>query len=273
MYDVFSKTCIGYAHTRSGKPCQDHSSFYQDKDFIAITCCDGHGGDIYVRSGLGSKYASSSLLKVFSSLTPSSFRGKSIKGLEDKIRLDVLCEWNKRVEQSYSRNPIRKKELEGLDEEKKGVLRLYPVKAYGTTLSGAALFGHRLVVISIGDGEVLLAKKGIIEKVFDTDSDPVANVTYSMCQEDAYRYIRVKIIDFRGYDGIFLCTDGLSSPYQSYQNLTDSLIRPLIRRTIERNNHDYIDSFVDELALKKGVGDDVSLAYIIDTKAKLRYYK
>ena len=273
MLHVYNKTCIGYAHAREKKTCQDYSASFRDNDRLIITCCDGHGGDLYVRSRLGSHFASNALISTLTSFDKSILRSYPEKEIEDQIRMQVLCEWNRQVEESISKFKLRASETKKLKEEQKEILMKYPAKAYGTTLSGAVLIGKKLIVVSIGDGECLLLKKGEMEKVFNTDDDPAGNITYSMCQEDAYKYIRVRILDFSSYDGILLCTDGLSSPYQSYQNLKESMIDRLMLEMIEGNGMNYASTLVSELATSKGVGDDVSLAFIIDDEAKQKNYR
>ena len=273
MLHIFSKSCIGYSHLSDKKPCQDFSSQYKDNNRTIITCCDGHGGDIYIRSDVGSRLASRAIINVFSSIKDINYRKYTVKETKDKIRLEVLCEWNKLVERELAKKPIKSKETEKLDDDRKDLLRISPVKAYGTTLSGAMVLGDKLVVISIGDTEVIGIKNGEIIKLFDYDDDPAANLTYSMCQEDAYDYLRVNIYDFNFYDGILLCTDGFSSPYQSYENFNLSFVKPLMYRIINHEDLSYVDKFVEDMALKLGIGDDASLAFIINDKVFKKYYK
>ena len=54
MTTFFTKTAIGFSHVVENKVCQDFSASYHDEERTIITACDGHGGDIYVRSHLGS---------------------------------------------------------------------------------------------------------------------------------------------------------------------------------------------------------------------------
>ena len=94
-----------------------------------------------------------------------------------------------------------------------------------------------------------------------------------MCQEDAYKYLRVAIINVKELDGVLLCTDGLSSPYQSYDNFNNSFIRPTVRRLLNSKSLVYVDSSVDKVALELGVGDDVSLSFIIKGDTNIKYYR
>lgn len=272
MIYAYTKTSIGYSHINEKKPCQDFSAMYRDKDRIIVTCCDGHGGKIYLRSDKGAQIASSSVVNVFNSLNHAFFYGLSDEEIENKIKLNVLCEYNKMVEQHLSHRPIKKSEISILNEEQIDEIKFNPSKIYGTTLTGAMVLGKKLIVISIGDTECLGLFKGELVKIFNTDDDPVANVTYSMCQEDAFKYIRVKVLDFKQLDAIILCTDGLTSPYQSYDNFKKSFVKPIMKKIVFHNDFNYLDEFIDELALKLGVGDDVSIALITKSELPKKYY-
>ena len=273
MYYVFNKTCIGYNHLKNNKVCQDYSASYKDNERIIVTCCDGHGGPQYVRSHLGSKAASEAVINVFKSINKSFFKEGKSSDLLDKIRLLILCEYNKLIEREVANKPIRKSELVGLSEEQVDALKFNPAKAYGTTLSGAMVFNKKLIIVSIGDTETLGISKGEIVKIFDNSNDPAGNVTYSMCQEDAYKYLRVAILNVKELDGVLLCTDGLSSPYQSYDNFNQSFIKPTMRRLLNSKSLIYVDNSVDKVALELGVGDDVSLSFIFNESANIKYYR
>ena len=273
MNYVFTKSKIGYSHLKNNKLCQDFSASYTDSERTIITCCDGHGGDAYIRSNIGSQFASDAVITIFKTITAKSIKKLSEAELINKIKLEILCEWNKLVERHYSKYHFKKNETISLNEHNLDSLRDNYTKAYGTTMSGAMLYNKKLYIVGIGDTECLLVKNGELIKALNTEDDPVANITYSMCQEDAFNYIKVNIVDFKNYDGVILCTDGLSSPYQSYDNFKNSFIIPLFRDLINLKNTSGIDSFIDGIALKHGVGDDVSLSFIIKDKLTKKYYK
>ena len=98
MIAYFTKTSIGYSHIKENKCCQDYSACYHDEERTIITACDGHGGDIYVRSHLGSKFASNAVVSVLKELERSDFYKYSRTDICNKLRLKILCEWNAMVE-------------------------------------------------------------------------------------------------------------------------------------------------------------------------------
>lgn len=273
MYYLFNQSSVGYSHIKNKKPCQDYSASYRDKERMIITCCDGHGGAQYIRSQIGSKLASNAVMNVFKEFDKKTLFSKNMKEVEEKIKLLILCEYNKLVEEDYGKNHIKKKELIGLKEEQIDTLRFNPSKAYGTTLAGAMLYKNYYFVISIGDTEALGIKNGHIVKLFDNSNDPAGNLTYSMCQEDAFNYLRVAILKEKELDGVILCSDGLSSPYQNYTNFEKSFVRSTVYRLLSNKSMTWIEEFVNQIATKLGVGDDVSLSFIISDKTNERKYR
>ena len=258
----FSKSTAGFSHTKLGKPCQDFSASYRDEEKIVVTACDGHGGNMYVRSGLGSKFASDAVMRVFSTLDETLFLRYTKEELIEKLRLNILCEWNALVENDIFSSPIRKKEFRRLSEQDKISLKADAIKAYGTTLNGAAAIGGKLVCVSLGDGGVFLIQDGAATPAFEDDDEPVANITHSMCQEDAYNHLKAEIFDFNDFDGVFLCTDGLLNPYGSLSNFSDSLVMPTVKKCREGKMPE-IAEFVNRLGAEIGTGDDVSLSFIL----------
>ena len=272
MLLTFNKSTIGYSHVERGKVCQDYSSLYKDNERTIITCCDGHGGDLYIRSNIGSKLASLATINVFNEIKRSQLFKLEDANFEKSIKLSILCEWNRLVESWNSLHHISKSEIINLSENKANILKKTPIKAYGTTLTGAMQLNNKLVVVGIGDSEILGIKNGKIIKPFDNEDEPAGNITYSLCQEDAFNYLKVKVIDFSKLDGIILCTDGLSGAYQTYDNFNNSFIKPMVIKLLEEKNYVFVDNFIDNLAKKLGTGDDVSLAFIIKDNINKKYY-
>ena len=272
MIEHFNITSIGYSHIKSRKVCQDYSSSYSDGERVIITACDGHGGDIYIRSHKGSRFASLAALSAMLEIESLSFRRYSVEEIEHNLKLKILCEWNRLVRDDLAEHPIRKSELAHLREEQIASLRQNPIKAYGTTLGAAMLYGNRLICVAIGDGGCFLVRNGEIASVFSEDEDePVANVTYSLCGEDAFEHIKARIFDMRALDGVLLCTDGVLGPYQTVDNFKCSFVRPVVRKILEGKTGD-VKRFVCDLGLRMGIGDDVSLSLILKDNIKPKLY-
>lgn len=268
MYYIFNKSSKGYSHLKENKPCQDYSASFKDTNRLIITSCDGHGGDMYIRSDRGSEFASSALIHTLSKINSSMLRKNFSTKLEDLIKLSILCDWNQMVEDDVRAHRFSSKEFINVDSKNISKIKENPVIAYGSTLNGALFFKNKVIAVNIGDGEVLGVKKGNIFPIFSNEDEPVGNYTYSLCQEDAYKHLRVKVLDVKDLDGVILCSDGLSSPFQSYQSLNNNFIKPMIYRLLNNHNQIVIEKVVDEIASTKGNGDDVSLSFILKENLK-----
>ena len=273
MSIFFTKTETGYSHINAGKRCQDFSASYSDEERTIVTACDGHGGNVYIRSHLGSKFASNAVIDVLREIERTAFYKAKKEAVIENIRLNVLCRWNSLVEGHLTKNPIRMSEVTELTEAEILSLRKNPIKAYGTTLNAAMILGTKLICVSIGDGGCFLVKSGIVTLAFTEDEDePVANITYSLCQDDAFSHLLVSVHELSAYDGAVVCTDGMINPYQNLSNFSTGLIAPAIA-TLSVGKNKSLEAFVSEVGTKLGTGDDVSLGIVVKDKLPTRFYK
>ena len=272
MSIFFTKTEIGYSHISTGKRCQDFSASYNDEERTIVTACDGHGGNVYIRSHLGSKFASNAVIDVFREIERTAFYKAKKEAVIESIRLNILCRWNALVEGHLAKNPIRMSEVAELTEAEILSLRKNPIKAYGTTLNAAMILGTKLICVSIGDGGCFLVKGGVVTPAFAEDEDePVANITYSLCQDDAFSHLSVAVHELSAYDGAVVCTDGMINPYQNLSNFSAGLIAPAIMN-LYLGKFDQLAAFVSEVGAKLGTGDDVSLGILVKGKVSIRAY-
>ena len=273
MSIFFTKTEIGHSHINTGKRCQDFSASYNDEERTIVTACDGHGGNVYIRSHLGSKFASNAVIDVLREIERTAFYKAKKEAVIENIRLNILCRWNSLVEGHLSKNPIRMSEVTEFTEAEILSLRKNPIKAYGTTLNAAMILGTKLICVSIGDGGCFLVKSGVVTPAFAEDEDePVANITYSLCQDDAFSHLQVSVHELSAYDGAVVCTDGMINPYQNLTNFSTGLIAPAIA-TLSVGKNKSLEAFVSEVGTKLGTGDDVSLGIVVKDKLSSRIYK
>lgn len=261
MIRFFSKTNIGYLHIKNKKPCQDYSLSYHDEERTIVCVADGHGGDLYIRSDRGSRFACNALLTAFRSVDGTHMKA-SAEDLLRYIKLYALAEWNRQVEVDLSKNHIKAKETKALSDDDKFKLKMNQVKAYGTTMLGAMLYNNKIIVIELGDGGAFIVNnKNEVSEAVEDDEDAVANITYSMCGDNVYEHMHGAIYKATGIKAIVISTDGVVNPYQSYDNLYEAFIKPISSK-MKENRADEIDSFITDLGLKSGIGDDVSLGII-----------
>ena len=264
---VFRKTCIGYKHLNNNISCEDNSLCYSDNDNYLIAIADGHGGDLYVRSRIGSKLACEACKTVFDKVKTMKLNDDNISNLCDKLRLDLLCRWNKLVKNHYKNNKFDNAELSGLNSKDLNRLNSNYVLAYGTTLHTVMFLKDYVICLSIGDGGTFLLTKDSTFNPFDEyDDESVANLTTSLCSDNAYNYIHAEYYKREDIIGALSISDGILNLYQTYENFNSSFINCITEKLDESGEEavPYIKDFVSQLGLKSGNGDDVSLAMIYD---------
>ena len=82
MSIFFTKTSIGYSHVTTNKRSQDFSASYNDEERTIVTACDGHGGNVYIHSHLGAKFASDAVIDVLRDLERTAFY-RNKRGLKE----------------------------------------------------------------------------------------------------------------------------------------------------------------------------------------------
>ena len=271
MSIFFTKTAIGHSHIAAGTCCQDYSAGYRDEERTVVTACDGHGGKVYIRSHLGAKFASDAAIDVLRSLEKTAFYKNKKETVAEGLRLNILCRWNALVESHMAKKPIRASEYAKLNQTEAQSLKKNPFKAYGSTLNAAMILGNKLITVALGDGGCFLLKGGSCVLPFPEDEDePVANITYSLCQDEAYSHLQVAIHELSDYDGAIVCTDGMLNPYANLENFSRSLVLPTMANLL-RGEGGKLAEFVTEMGAKLGNGDDVSLGILIkDNLSKRR---
>ena len=262
---IFNKTCIGYNHIFDNTICQDNSLSYQDDKKSIIATCDGHGGAIYIRSNIGSKLACKAVFNVFNKLSFKNKRQLKLEDVQEKLKLDLLCEWNRLVENDFLNRPFLEDEFAGLNESQINRLKNNYVTAYGTTMHAALIRDGIVICVSIGDGGTFLIKNNTAIDAFpEAEDENVANITCSLCSDNAFDYMHANAFLLSDIDGVICLTDGVVNPYQNYDNFNKSFVNPIVNEL--KNNSEIgianIKKFICDLGIYKGIGDDVSIAMI-----------
>jgi len=265
----------GFSHDKCEKPCQDHSLSYKDSKRVILAVADGHGGDKYIRSEFGSKFACEAIKNTFLELSDKNIYKVIIdklyySSLVNRIKMLLLDKWSSCVQDHLKENPISKDELSKLNKENRNTIKNNPTQAYGTTLLSTMYLEYKykllftkkiLITLAIGDGEIIYQKDNRFHKAFaDLETDPVGNITYSLCQKDAADYINVSIKEVKNISSIFLCSDGLINPYNDYDSFLNSFLISNIGYISKYNNFIKINDIINVIATTKGYGDDVSYA-------------
>ncbi len=291
-------------------PCQDKS--FAQKDVVAsdgtrfnfAIVCDGHGGAPYFRSDLGADVAIEVLKDMLvRNMTRISelAASKQFEKIKTQLALGITKRWREKISFHISENPITKQEYSFLEEEKPDAVEKYKegkdlFAIYGCTLIAYFSTTSFWYALQIGDGDFSLSYDGkSFELPMPEDKDCFLNQTTSLCDDNAKDEFRccygenMPLAVFCSSDGVansFRDSESLKQKfYLPIYNLFDNTEFPQCKTSCINSDCDLkchlqivyeeIISFLPVLS-KKGSGDDISLAGIIDVNMDrilaIRYY-
>jgi len=223
---VFGTSVTGATHLRDQRGNQDAIRWYPatgraTKMVVALS--DGHGSATCFRSELGSRLAVDAAIVLGRKFLAAS-SGCSAADLEDRARTQlttaVVDRWTAEVQQSIRQSPFLEAELE-IVEQREGLsarrtVESEPLLAYGATLLWAIIAESGVVLLQLGDGDMLaVTTEGAPSRPLPLDARLFGNETTSLCMVDAWREFRVtsQAISPAGPAVLLLATDGLGNAY------------------------------------------------------------
>ena len=291
MIDAFSYSCEGESHKAINKVGQDYSSSSIIDDLAVAIVCDGHGGDRYFRSNVGSELAVEATLEAVTffveKVGDSLFEGSkytavgptsSIKDAEDLSKTDsafrqlfssIIYKWNEKIKAHAKSEPLT-------EWEKKNVPQQYLdeflnsesyEKHYGCTLMTYVQTAKYWFAFHIGDGKCISFQKDPIWKEpIPWDEKCFLNETTSLCDSspiDEFRYC---------YEGdgqfpiaVMLGSDGLDDSFGVTDKLANFYIQ--ILKSLAKEGVDATKASLKEdlpKLSKIGSRDDMSVACVFD---------
>lgn len=266
----FHLSTQGASHIKKNKECQDASESYHDENCAIAIVCDGHGGDDYVRSAVGSAFATSiaknNILSFISNVNKDELK-RHHPQLINTLQASIISAWSSAIHAHYEENPFTESEFAVLSERaKRKYLQEQRIEsAYGTTLIAVASTKDYWFGIHIGDGKcVAVNPEGKFVQPIPWDEKCFLNATTSICDSDAlnrFRYFyseKLPVAVFVGSDGI----DDCFSSEQQLNNLYKTVLYSFATSDFAEAVNDLSD-YLPRLSAK-GSGDDVSVAAILD---------
>ena len=266
---AFSLTEQGSSHKKKNKECQDASKHYCGDNYGIAVVCDGHGGDDYIRSAIGSEKASQIAINSIRSFI-LEVEINNLKNHFDEVlnRLEssIISEWRQQVNDHWDSNPITELEKSVLsDKAKKRYLENHRIEsAYGTTLIAVVLTSNYWFCFQIGDGKCVWVDQDSKFEQLPLDKRCFLNATTSLCDSDALEHFQTYHNDqlpaavFIGSDGVDDCFKNDSQLYNFYKTVCYSF------GTNDFNSaKDELKDFLPRLS-QKGSGDDISIAAVLN---------
>ena len=255
-FKVFYACKRGRGHVLSGKVCQDFCLVENiSNDILVAVVADGHGGDAYVKSDVGSKKACEVLLELTKEYL--KFGGKFTlmdKLKSPKFKEELIDRWQNAVLTDYKAENPEIKETEG-----------QIIRKYGTTLLFAVLTKENIVLGQLGDGAILLFNDNQQSQIFKRHDQKMTSQTSSMASgRGLYAFIvesypRTKF----KFNNFILSTDGIydkldkNDSFQLYANA-------LVRQVREKTSANLIEPFtVEGIDVSEKTSDDCTVVEIV----------
>ena len=266
----FNLSAQGASHIKKNKECQDASESYFDEKMAIAIVCDGHGGDDYMRSAVGSTLAAAvakkNIINFLNAITKEQFWAKPENNMKN-LEASIINGWNEAIYMHFAQNPFTEAELSGISEKarKKYTQDVRIESAYGTTMIAVAMTKEFWFGIHIGDGKcVAVNPEGKFVQPIPWDPKCFLNATNSICDSDALERFRhfysekLPAAVFVGSDGI----DDCFSNNEQLHNLYKTILYSFGTSEFENAKNDLRD-YLPRLSAK-GSGDDVSIAAMFD---------
>lgn len=286
MYELICASTQGADHIKHGIPCEDYGQVFKSELCKIFAVADGHGDSNCPRSQFGSKTACelaiSEMEKFCSDIKENAWEsrilspGKELDSLAHQLISSIVAKWVKLVNEELENNPLTDEERAGcekyIERYDKGE-RLEHI--YGTTLIAGLITEKYLLLIQQGDGRcVVFNADGSVSQPIPWDEKCFANVTTSLCDEDATQRFRYCTINLNE-NPIVAClagSDGVEDSYLS-MDLMHSYYRDLLMYASENGTaalNEYLGKTLPEFS-KQGSGDDVTISGIVDSEKALTF--
>lgn len=257
-YNSYYARKKGRGHVANGTPCQDYCLIENiGTDIQVVAIADGHGGEAYVKSDIGSKIACEllydSVCETYSKATGNDEWLSFF--LSSDFKRTFISTWKSKVLQHYKDSEQRSEESD-----------LSIIKKYGSTLIFAIFTNEKVLIGQLGDGAVLLFDKFGRFQLFKRHEVKLTSSTSSLVSGSAEYAFIIDCYDRYCFPYVLLSTDGIydkldkSNAFYIYGkylvNQVDSL------KTVEKPFN--VDDNIDVSEITK---DDCTIVLVHDTEA------
>ncbi len=217
---LLSCSVIGAKHTKINVVGEDCGAKFQNEQALFFATSDGHGDKKCARSSIGSQIACHVAINnmvVFidkccnQNLVDSLINNKKQQcQLISQLERCILDDWKVGIKEHFDTNPLTPAEISDIGRGG------FDTHIYGATLICGVKTNDMLLTLQLGDGYcVALDEKLDYFLPLPEDTDCVANITTSLCLDNAIDSFRHSVIDLSTNNVVAcLCmTDGVDDSF------------------------------------------------------------
>lgn len=270
-WDVMGASVRGATHTRTKLPNQDAIAWYAPahrEDCLILAISDGHGAPRYVRSHKGAKIAVKLAVEILQEFAADQNAAAELATLPDhadgRLPRTLVRSWQSAVHHDIAAHPFTGAE-QMLWSEQRGKGDDDPMRAYGATLLAALITPNYLLLLQLGDGDILIVDSAgrVSRPPMPHDPRLIANQTTSLCGSTAWQDMRAYFQAFTARPPalVMLATDGYSNSFANENGFTAAAtdILEAIRSQGSHQTRIQLPGWLRATS-KAGSGDDISVA-------------
>jgi hypothetical protein len=270
-WDVMGASVRGATHIRNKLPNQDAIAWYAPahrEDCLILAISDGHGAPRYVRSHKGAKIAVKLAVEILQEFAADQEAAAELATLPDQIdgRLPrtLVRSWQSAVRLDLNAHPFTAAE-QLLMAEHRHRDEDNSLRAYGATLLAALITPQYLLLLQLGDGDILIVDSAgrVGRPPMPVDPRLIANQTTSLCGPTAWQDMRAYFQAFstRPPALVMLATDGYSNSFADEPGFTAAAtdILEAIRSLGPHQTRVQLPGWLRDTS-KAGSGDDITVA-------------
>lgn len=270
-WDVMGASVRGATHIRTKLPNQDAIAWYAPahrEDCLILAISDGHGAPRYVRSHKGAKLAVKLAIEILQDFAAEEDAAAELSTLPDhadgRLPRTLVRSWQSAVRHDIAAHPFTDAEQSMIAEQQRD-LNDDPLRAYGATLLAALITPNYLLLLQLGDGDILIVDSAgrVARPPMPHDPRLIANQTTSLCGATAWQDMRASFQAFTARPPalVMLATDGYSNSFADEQGFTAAAtdILESIRTFGSHQTRIQLPGWLRATS-KAGSGDDISLA-------------
>jgi hypothetical protein len=215
-WQAFGASARGALHVKSGLPNQDchlHAAASDRGEGLILAVADGHGDQRCVRADVGARLAVAAAAGCARQLVADSdlIAGPATGDVARRLVPSIVDTWRAAVRDHLAAEPWRRDERDQVDRHGDDHL------GYGCTLLVAVVTGWSLLLVQIGDGDILLVNDdGEPSRPIRQHVDFVGGETLSLAARDASSYAAAVTM---GLDDsirlVLLATDGYANSFET----------------------------------------------------------
>lgn len=251
---IFSVCKRGRGHVENETVCQDYCAAEKISDNIFVmTVADGHGGEKYFKSDVGSKKACETLIEIVKEYSPLGANQLEKKLRTPLFKFTLIDKWRLKVLKDYkTENPETKDSYKQI------------IERYGTTLLFAVITNLHIIFGQIGDGAIMLFNDSGQFQLFKRHNPKKDSHTASMASSRAVTAFLIEsysLTDLK-FKNFILSTDGIYDKLDqnnSFQLYADNLVTQVRQKKLL----EILPFNVNEIDVSEKTRDDCTVAVMV----------